>query len=111
MVEVYQLMELSLLLGTISATAYPLIHWLGILEQRKAWANLGKPNRVLELRKECVKSILLRHGVLTIEDIVKIICNSFVIPHCAEVEELVYLTLTSGSLFCKSQVQGKTNFY
>ncbi|XP_050733502.1 uncharacterized protein LOC127007039 isoform X2 [Eriocheir sinensis] len=91
--------------GTSSATAYPLIHWLGILEQRKAWASLGQPNQSQELRKECVKSILLRHGVLTIEDIVKIICNSFVIPHCAELGELVYLTLSSCNIFYKSQDQ------
>lgn len=88
---------------------YPFIHWLGVLDQRKVWAGLGSPKHNGELRMETIKAILLKYGLLTVEDISKIICSTFLIPHCPQVSDLVYLTLTSYKIFHRSQDQGKIN--
>lgn len=86
---------------------YPFIHWLGVLDQRKAWAGLGSPEQNAENRMETVKAILLKHNLLTVEDIVKIICSMFMVPQCPQLTELVHLTLTSCKIFHKSQDQGE----
>lgn len=98
-----------IILGRNQTTGYPFIHWLGVLDQRKVWAGLGSPNQSAELRMETIKAILLKYGLLTVEDIAKIICSSFLIPHCAQLAELVYLTLTSCKIFHRSQDQGEIN--
>ncbi|XP_045111295.1 uncharacterized protein LOC123504644 isoform X3 [Portunus trituberculatus] len=84
---------------------YPFIHWLGVLDQRKAWADLGSPEQNAELRMETIKAILLKQSLLTVEDIAKIISSTFRVPQCQQLTEMVLLTLTSCKIFYKSQDQ------
>ncbi|KAK8388039.1 hypothetical protein O3P69_020131 [Scylla paramamosain] len=90
---------------------YPFIHWLGVLDQRKAWAGLCSPEQNAEFRMETIKAILLKHNLLTVEDIAKIICTTFMVPQCPQLTELVHLSLTACKIFHKSQDQedGVTN--